>query len=470
MLQLGATSLIAFIVYLLWLLLRRRSKQSSLQNLPGPDAASFVTGYEHQRQRKHIQPAFSTRFIRSTAPTLNQVALEVLVDVLREEAQERPTEVDISDYLGRYSLESIGRASLGYSFGPLNYHGTDYSRAMKQFGPTMVKLHLWRRFLPWLIKTFPPFLLNLASDLLPWRTLHEMKAISNSLHMASKLVLKQRRDDLQQEIESTHDHGRGKDLMSFLLIENMKSSDTDSLSESDLLGQMSLMLLAGTDTTSTTMSRVLEMLALHRDVQDMLRRELVEATTGAGRSLADMDGDSFAELRFLNAVVRETLRLHPAFYMIPRIADKDIPLPLGSPVTGRDGRPIHEVVVPAGTMVLVNILGVNRDRSIWGQDASEWKPERWLSPLPASVSEAHIPSVFSNTMTFSSGPRACIGYQLAVTEIRIAIAHLVLAFDFAPSSKEIEWKWEGITTPTVCGSAAKKPELPMILTPIKVDP
>ena len=78
-------------------------------------------------------------------------------------------------------------------------------------------------------------------------------------------------------------------------------------------------------------------------------------------------------------------------------ADKDIPLPLGYPVTGRDGRQIHEVVVPAGTVVLVNILGVNRDPNIWGQDASEWKPERWLSPLPASVSEAHIPSVFSNT-------------------------------------------------------------------------
>ena len=110
-------------------------------------------GYEHQRQRKHIQPAFSTRFIRATAPTFNQVALEVavhviltcehadtettsaqLVDVLREVAQEKPTEVDISNYLGRFSLESVGRASLGYSFGPLNHHGTDYSRAMKQFG------------------------------------------------------------------------------------------------------------------------------------------------------------------------------------------------------------------------------------------------------------------------------------------------------------------------------------------------
>ncbi len=69
------------------------------------------------------------------------------------------------------------------------------------------------------------------------------------------------------------------------------------------------MLLAATDTTSTTMSRILEMLALHRDIQDKLRRELVQATTGAGRLLSDMDNDSFAELQFVNAVVRETLRM-----------------------------------------------------------------------------------------------------------------------------------------------------------------
>ncbi|PIL23630.1 cytochrome P450 [Ganoderma sinense ZZ0214-1] len=417
-------------------------------------------GYEHQRQRKRVQPAFSTRFVRSTTPTLNQVAQEVLVDVLRGEAQEKAMEVDISDYLGRYSLESIGRATMGCSFGPLNRHGTEYSRAMKRFGPAMVKLHLGRRFLPWLTKTFPPYLLNLASELVPWRALREMKALSNTLHTASKLVLAQRLEDLQRANEDMYDGGGGKDLMTFLLKENATSSDIDTLSDSDLLGQMSLMLLAGTDTTSTTISRVLEMLATHRDVQNELRRELEQATTGAGRSLADMDNDSFAELRFLNAVVKETLRLNPPPYPAnhyPYSADKDIPLPLGTPITGLDGRPIHEVVVPAGTTVLVNILGVNRDPGIWGPDASEWKPARWLSPLPTSVSEAHVPSVFSNT-----------GYQLAVTKIRIAVAHLVLAFDFTPSDKEIEWKWQGITTPTVRGSPSKKQELPIILTPTKL--
>ena len=55
-----------------------------------------------------------------------------------------------------------------------------------------------------------------------------------------------------------------------------------------------------------------------------------------------------------------------------------------------------EVTVPSGTFILVSILGINRDPAIWGEDAAEWKPERWLSPLPSSVTDARVPGVYAN--------------------------------------------------------------------------
>ena len=66
-----------------------------------------------------------------------------------------------------------------------------------------------------------------------------------------------------------------------------------------------------------------------------------------------------------------------------------------------------ELVVPAGTMVWVNVLGLNRDKEIWGPDADEWKPERWIGQLPASVADAHIPNVFANTLVF-----LCVGEMM----------------------------------------------------------
>ena len=71
-------------------------------------------------------------------------------------------------------------------------------------------------------------------------------------------------------------------------------------------------------------------------------------------------------------------------------------LPLGTPITGDNGQPISEVFIPRNTDVICSIIGVNRDPAIWGPDATTWRPERWLEPLPPSVSDARLPGVYSN--------------------------------------------------------------------------
>ena len=77
-------------------------------------------------------------------------------------------------------------------------------------------------------------------------------------------------------------------------------------------------------------------------------------------------------------------------------AQRDMILPLSEPIHGVDGALMSEIPIPKDTVVLVGILGSNMNRRTWGDDAWEWKPERWLSTLPEAVSEAHIPGVYSN--------------------------------------------------------------------------
>lgn len=57
---------------------------------------------------------------------------------------------------------------------------------------------------------------------------------------------------------------------------------------------------------------------------------------------------------------------------------------------------MQEIVIPSNTNVIVSILGSNRDPTLWGPDSYEWKPERWLSPLPEKLTEAHIPGIYSH--------------------------------------------------------------------------
>ncbi|KAI0657014.1 cytochrome P450 [Cubamyces menziesii] len=430
---------------------------------PGLTAAR---GHQHIKQRKHLSPVFSVRYLKDMISIFNQVAQE-LSDTLADKASRdsEGTEVEISEYLSRFSLEAVGRTALGYSFGPINAHGTHYSRSLKEFGPTLVKLQLWRPLLPWVKCLFPSSVLRYLASVIPWHPLRHMKAISDDVYKTSRQVLRRKGELLKQGDEVMRQEiGEGKDLVSILLRQNVTGLEGERMTEDDILGQMSLLLLAATDTTSTTVARIVQLLAENQDVQETLRRELQDATVHTGRTLLDMDYDEFVRLRYLEAVVCETIRMYPAFYTGNRVSDEDAVLPLSEPIIGTDGKPIVELFIPAGTIVWINMVGSNRDTAIWGHDANEWKPERWLAPQPSSVAEAHIPSVFANLSSFAAGARSCIGYNYALTEMRMAVAHLVLQLKFTPSDKEIVWKLGGVVSPSVRGSKSTKPEFPVVIS------
>ena len=72
-------------------------------------------------------------------------------------------------------------------------------------------------------------------------------------------------------------------------------------------------------------------------------------------------------------------------------------LPLVWPVVSTDGKKqIKDVPVEKGDTVFLSIYAANRLKTIWGEDADEWKPERWLKPLPELSSEERLPGVYSS--------------------------------------------------------------------------
>ena len=75
---------------------------------------------------------------------------------------------------------------------------------------------------------------------------------------------------------------------------------------------------------------------------------------------------------------------------------QDVVLSLATPIKGVDGQEMSEIPIPKGTDIIMNILGCNVSPEIWGPDSQEWKPERWLESLPASVTTARIPGIYSN--------------------------------------------------------------------------
>jgi cytochrome P450 len=75
---------------------------------------------------------------------------------------------------------------------------------------------------------------------------------------------------------------------------------------------------------------------------------------------------------------------------------KDAVLTTSVPIATLDGSTTTTIPVPARTGFFLSILSANRNPAVWGPDALEWKPERWLSPLPQSVLDAKIPGIYAH--------------------------------------------------------------------------
>ncbi|PIL30684.1 cytochrome P450 [Ganoderma sinense ZZ0214-1] len=379
--------------------------------LLGPDILAAF-GPEHRRQCKLLNPAFSIVHMRGLSPIFYSVA---------------------------------GKGMMGYSFDPLveEVHN-DFAEAVKSFVPTFADVQWARVFVPLVVKLGPARFRRFLLDCLPIKSIQRMKTVSDMMHQRSLEIYTEKKAAIERgDQETLIAVDESKDMLSIL--QNMKAADEDRLSDNELLAQMNTFIFAGMDTTSNALSRVLDMLCQHQDVQDKLRVEVRASIEQYG---LEIPYDELSALPYLDAVCRETLRL----------AKKDTVLPLSQPLRGVDGTMMREIPITKGTVVLSNLPACNRNKAVWGEDALEWKPERWLQPLPKSVEDAHVPGIYSNLTTFLAGGRACIGFKFSQLEMKVVLCLLLSRFKFELSEKPFVWNFAGISYPSA-SYASSKPEM-----------
>ncbi|KAI5892439.1 cytochrome P450 [Schizophyllum commune H4-8] len=417
-------------------------------------------GDKHKKQRKLMNPVFSTAHMRNMIPIFYEV-VDALRATLEKQTDQGPLEIDLLYWMGRTATELIGRSGLGYSFDSLAQGAPEhpYATSVKEYIPTMFRLQILRVYvLPKVYNLGPAWLRRAVVNLIPSSTMHALRDMSDLMWNTSKEIYSQKVAALQAgDAAVAKQVGQGKDLLSLLIRENMKAGDP--LPEEELLAQLTTLVFAAMDTTSSALSRTSHLLATHPEVQDRLRAEIRAAMEEHGQ----LSYNELESLPYLDAVCRETLRLYPPAPQLLRRVKKDVVLPFSKPIIGEDGREMSEVLVPAGTVVVIAIMNANRNKEIWGEDADEWKPERWLEPLPASVTDAHIPGVYGNLMTFLGGGRACIGFKFSQLEMKVVLVELLNAFKFSLSEKEVSWRMSNIVSPFI-KEQPEKSQLPIIIS------
>ncbi|KZV67344.1 cytochrome P450 [Peniophora sp. CONT] len=424
--------------------------------LMGPGLLS-TNGPVHRRQRKQLNPAFSPTQIRRLAPLMSSIASQlrdiIVSDVtagIQGGGNSRTREIDMAEWLGRAAVEILGQAGFGQTFHTLEGDGDKYVHAVKDLIPSIAALG---SYIPLFVMSgasrLPPRLLRVmgkaASFISP--ALRRMMGIVDLMNDEMHAIWGARKAALRDGKQGTH---------AALLDVLLEASEEDEVSNEVLSSQSTTLVLAGAETTSSALSRVLQLLALHKEAQDRLREEILQGLSNAKRECGDetideLGYDTLMALPFLDAVCKEALRVFPPAPLRNRRCIEESVLPLS------DGTSVH---VPAGTEILINIHGINTNVDLWGPDADVWRPERWLEPLPESVSK--LPGVYANTLSFLVGPKSCIGLNFALLEMKTAIAVLIptLAFKL-PMAHEIEWRFGQTITPSVKGEKGLNPRMPL---------
>nr|BED42990.1 cytochrome P450 monooxygenase [Trametes versicolor] len=416
-------------------------------------------GAQNRKQRKLMNPVFSVAHLRNMTHIFYGIAHK-LQRAMDARVGKNGGVLDVNGWMGRTTLEMLGQAGLGYSFDNFEEDSTDsYGESLKMFFPVLSSIVLVTLNIPALSYILPDWLIKRIMKTFPQAEVRRMAAISDTMERRSMEIISEKKHALLKGNDALiHQIGEGKDIMSLLLKANMVASDGEKHTDEELVAQMSTFILAGMDTTSNALSRILHVLAQNPTAQDKLRAEITEACGGE-----DLPYDDLVKLPYLEAVCRETLRLHAPVQFVKRLAAKDTMLPLLKPIRSLDGSVLSEVPVPKGTIMLLHFTGCNTSRDLWGDDAEEWKPERWLGKLPQAVDDARIPGVYSSLMTFSGGGRACIGFKFSQLEMKVVLAVLLSAFKFETTEEPITWNSSGVLYPAT-GDDRAKPQMLLKMT------
>ncbi|KAG7085902.1 hypothetical protein E1B28_003436 [Marasmius oreades] len=416
----------------------------------------WATGENHKRHRRILSPAFSINHIKGFLPLFhNHVAH--LSEKWNIQLQGKSQTFDIVPWVHKLALDILGESSLNYRFNALDNEPNELTKALHDLETTepvpskmtTLKMSLERRI--------PPTIASLKAKYFPSPKERVSQRYMEVSHAKGREVM----EGLGSSSEGLA--LADKDILSLLVRANAAEDWNKRLTDEEVTAQISTLLQAGHHTTGYMIAWVLYELATHPKDQANVYEEIKRVREKNGGEILYTDYDS---MNYLTSVIKEVLRLYPILPTLERTASKNALLPLDFHVISPSGNRIDNIPVGKGQRIIVDAAGYNRLESVWGDDPQKWNPSRHEHIRLQGGNKTASVGLFANLLSFSSGPKGCIGWRFALMEIQVAITGLLKKYEFRlPPEVEIDPITTFILVPSVKGKEMEGPQLPLTVTP-----
>jgi cytochrome P450 len=340
-------------------------------------------------------PAFSFRHIKDLYPIFWGKSQEMTnrIAATIKASPDASSVIDIREWASRATLDIIGVAGMGKDFDSIS----DPENELYETYKAIFSNARGARIVQVILMLLPQWL----TAALPLKRNDEIGKAVKTIRKVSGELIKDKRAQM----------ARGEKPALDILSVAMESG---GFSDDDLVNQLMTFLAAGHETTASAMAWAAYLLCKHPETQTRLRAELHSEIPNLLDPSSQITSADIDRLPYLNAVLNETMRVFP-------------PVPLTLREAACDTT-IQGSFVPRGTTVVICPWAINTSTHLWGPDAREFNPDRWLGQGKANTGGAE--SNYAIT-TFLHGPRSCIGKDFAKAEFACLVASLVGRFEMA---------------------------------------
>ncbi|XP_062215910.1 cytochrome P450 CYP72A616-like [Phragmites australis] len=366
---------------------RKSELPSNFIKLIGKGLASHE-GEKWVFHRKIINQAFHLEKLKKMLPAITACTSELIGRWEDSMGSGKAQEIDVWPELRDLTGDAISRAAFGSSLSE--------GRRIFRIQSEQIQLanHMTNLYIPGY--TFLPTKLN-----------RRIKANAREVEALLKGIITKR------ERAMKNGHADDSDMLGLLMQSNIKESQESGSSKQmmtmdDIIGELKLFYFAGMETTSVLLTWTMVVLSMHPEWQDRAREEVLRVF---GKKQPDLDGAN--QLKIVTTVLYEVLRLYPPITLIERQTYKEMEL--------------GGIEYPPGVKLLLPIVTIHHDPDLWGEDADEFRPERFAEGISKASKDAPA------FIPFGWGPRICIGQNFALLEAKIALSMILQRFSFGLS-------------------------------------
>ncbi|KAJ4943982.1 hypothetical protein NE237_008312 [Protea cynaroides] len=351
--------------------------------------------YEGEKWAKHrriINPAFHMEKLKHMLPAFYTSSNEMVSKWEKLVTLEGSCELDVWSELQNLTGDIISKAAFGSSY----EEGKHIFKLQDEQAEILVQL-FQTAFIP-------------GFSLLPTKRNKRIKEIHREISSLLMDIINKRQRAMKDG-KTNND-----DLLGLLLESNQKEIQENKnkknigMSIEDVIEECKLFYFAGQETTSVLLVWTMIVLSMHPEWQVRAREEVLQIF---GKNNPNFDGLSC--LKTITMILYEVLRLYPPALQLNRCTYKNIKL--------------GEISLPPGIHLMLPIVLIHHDRELWGEDAQEFKPERFAEGISKATKNQ------LSFFPFSWGPKVCIGQNFAMIEAKLALAMILqqFAFELSPS-------------------------------------